>query len=484
MEPPPPAAAPTSRSRSPAPAPNPPSALPHLPLLPPSHPHTFLTPTKKIHTGADLTHFLASRAHHDICAFIHQLNRALVPRKTPPITTKDNPEETETETKGGRVQTFPLTAAPRADPDAVRRLQGLLQQVEAIVDEVPPETGPRRFGNAAFRSWFDVLEGRVAGLLRGYLRAQRLDYGTGHELSFLAFLGGLWKLGVFGAGSRDGEVERSLVLGVFEQYLKVVRRLILTYNLEPAGTHGVWGLDDHAFLPYIFGSAQLSRPIADAEPVPLEGSLPGAPKPSAIAKPASVEMYRDSNMYFAAVGFINDVKKGPFWEHSPLLYDISGIKDGWGKVNKGMIKMFSGEVLGKFPVVQHFPFGSLFSWDLDPDAEAPLQSVHLGTHDAAGTGSGAGPGPGTAAPWQQPAGGMPGAGAGAGVGPGTGAGLPTGPGLLYSRAPWAQTGSAGPSMPRGGAPNTGPPPPTAFPRGMPGQASNQFSVTKAPWARD
>lgn len=267
-----------------------------------------------------------------------------------------------------------------------------------------------------------------------------------------------------------------------DRYLKVVRRLILTYNLEPAGTHGVWGLDDHAFLPYIFGSAQFSRPIADGEPVPVEGSLPGAPKPSAIAKPTSVEMYRDSNMYFAAVGFINDVKKGPFWEHSPLLYDISGIKDGWGKVNKGMIKMFSGEVLGKFPVVQHFPFGSLFSWDLDPDAEAPPQSVHLGTHDAAGTRSVAGPGPGTAAPWSQPAGGMP--GVGAGVGPGAGAGLPTGPGLLYSRAPWAQTGSAGPSMPRGGAPNTGPPPPTAFPRGMPGQASNQFSVTKAPWARD
>ena len=245
-----------------------------------------------------------------------------------------------------------------------------------------------------------------------------------------------------------------------------MRRLILTYTLEPAGSHGVWGLDDHSFLPYIFGSAQLTRPITDSEAMPLEGSVPGAPRPSEVVKAASVDLYRDSNMYFSAVGFINDVKKGPFWEHSPMLFDISGIKDGWGKINKGMIKMFNAEVLSKFPVVQHFPFGSLFSWDLDPDATAPLQSVHLASHGAAeakGTPAGTGPGPATAVP-------------GASAGPG--AGVPP------TRAPWAGAGNAGPAMPRGGIPNTGPPPPTSFPRGTPGKASNQFSVTRAPWAKD
>lgn len=81
-------------------------------------------------------------------------------------------------------------------------------------------------------------------------------------------------------------------------------------------------------------------------------------------------------MYFSAIGFIYDVKRGPFWEHSPMLYDISGVRAGWAKINKGMIKMYMAEVLAKFPVVQHFYFGSLFSWDKDPDAVAPPTTVH------------------------------------------------------------------------------------------------------------
>ena len=184
----------------------------------------------------------------------------------------------------------------------------------------------------------------------------------------------------------------------------MVRKLILTYNLEPAGSHGVWGLDDHSFIPYMFGSAQFTRAITDHEPTPLEGSVQGAPKPSSVTKLDSVENYRSMNMYFSAIGFINDVKKGPFWEHSPMLYDISGIKDGWGKINKGMIKMFNAEVLSKFPVIQHFPFGSLFSWEKDPEAQAPMPSIHIANQPPmAAPHAMASPTPmiGTAAPWAQ-----------------------------------------------------------------------------------
>lgn len=187
-----------------------------------------------------------------------------------------------------------------------------------------------------------------------------------------------------------------------------MRALILTYTLEPAGSHGVWGLDDHFFLPYIFGSAQLTRPITDTDPMPQEGSVPGrgAPKPADICKADAVERYRGDNMYFSAIGFIHDVKTGPFWEHSPVLFNVSGIKDGWGKINKGMIKMFLAEVLGKFPVVQHFPFGSLFSWELVPGAP-PLAQGSVPSSMPVAAQSNTAPMVGTQAPWATAA---PGAG--------------------------------------------------------------------------
>ena len=84
-------------------------------------------------------------------------------------------------------------------------------------------------------------------------------------------------------------------------------------------------------------------------------------------------------MYFGAVGFINDVKRGPFWEHSPVLYDISGVQAGWAKINRGMLRMYNAEVLSKFPVVQHFPFGSVFAWERH--ADAVLHQGNLSSED-------------------------------------------------------------------------------------------------------
>ncbi|KAJ5247842.1 Serine/threonine-protein phosphatase 2A activator 1 [Penicillium chermesinum] len=360
-----------------------------LPKLNPQAPPNFITPGKKIHESHDVSTFLVSKAYMDIMTFLLQLNRSMFPSKLP----------------NGKFQDWPLHSDAVQFSAPVRQLQGLLGRVEDIITEVPPDSGPRRFGNISFRKWHQVLTDRASELLREFLPAdllemrspnsehpsaevelkayflgswgsgQRLDYGTGHELSFLAFLGAIWKLGGF-PQSADGVEERAIVLGVIEPYLELVRTLIKTYTLEPAGSHGVWGLDDHSFLPYIFGSAQLSPAIHEADLTPEEGSLPGAPDPGDVVKPSCVEKERKVNLYFSAIGFIYDVKKGPFWEHSPMLYDISGIRTGWGKINKGMVKMYNAEVLSKFPVVQHLPFGALFSWDRDPNAVTPVASVH------------------------------------------------------------------------------------------------------------
>jgi serine/threonine-protein phosphatase 2A activator len=328
-----------------------PSKAPVLATVDKASGHEFALPVKRIHDGDDVTAFLASRAYADIMTFIFQLNTAMIPRKI------DSKEQGDTES----AKEWTLNDADVPHPPVVQNLAKLLQALTAIIDEAPPDPGPRRFGNVSFRKWYDIVRERAPGLLDQHLSkhvldfkstsdisakseieayflgsfgsSQRLDYGTGHELSFLAFLGCLWKLGAF-PESQDGDQERGIVLGVLEPYLVLIRRLILTYTLEPAGSHGVWGLDDHSFLPYIFGSAQFSPAIATPADVAAEGSLSTAPNPGDVAKAPAVERERKRNMYFSAIGFIYDVKKGPFWEHSNILYDVSGVKAGWAKINK------------------------------------------------------------------------------------------------------------------------------------------------------
>ena len=72
--------------------------------------------------------------------------------------------------------------------------------------------------------------------------------------------------------------------------------------------------------------------------------------------------YSEDYMYLKAISFIKKVKKGNFGEHSSVLNGISTVEH-WEKVSSGMLKMYKGEVLDKFVVVQHFLFGKYLTFD-------------------------------------------------------------------------------------------------------------------------
>lgn len=226
----------------------------------------------------------------------------------------------------------------------------------------------------------------------------------------------------------------ALVLKVFDVYMRVCRRLQTVYWLEPAGSHGVWSLDDYQMLPFLFGSAQ------------LEGSKHVTPK--SIHNDDVLEAVGADYLYLQAIGFIKSVKSGgTFAEHSPILNDISALPT-WEKVNKGMMKMYVGEVLGKRPVVQHFVFGTVLECSWTPTKPAPRpervlpRGVTLGVsmRSASSGAAASGGAPMGVAPWaSSPA--APAAAAADGTAPaaaGPALGRGTGPaGVPMGVAPWA-----------------------------------------------
>ena len=148
--------------------------------------------------------------------------------------------------------------ARSADQQGNSGLDRLLEHLSTAVDEFPPDDTKHRFGHPKVREWHVYIDQNALGMLHQHLKttdenllpyllgafgsAERLDYGTGHELSFLALIEALIQAGALPG---DSQAMAHICKRTLRVYFSLVQKLIQRYKLEPAGSHGVWGLDDH-----------------------------------------------------------------------------------------------------------------------------------------------------------------------------------------------------------------------------------------------
>ncbi|KRZ10465.1 Serine/threonine-protein phosphatase 2A activator [Trichinella zimbabwensis] len=303
-------------------------------------------PERKILSPNDMHLWLDSQAYVDYMRFVRELNSS--------------------------VKGLLMSDCPPANEN-VKAILEIMKILHTWIDEIPlaPETA--RFGNKAFRVWHTRLEENAEILIGQYIlnkpllvnelkpyltnsfgNSTRIDYGTGHEVSFLMFLLCLWKIGFF-----TDTCSAVLVLRIFDAYIKLCRRLQMTYKLEPAGSHGAWCLDDYQFCPFLFGSSQL---IGNPDFLPRS-----------LCEPDIIRRYSDDYMFMNCILHITNVKAGPFAEHSNGLYSLCTVPN-WRNINSGLLRMYEEEVLKKFPVAQHFMFGILLS--VEP-ANSSCSTLHI-----------------------------------------------------------------------------------------------------------
>lgn len=326
---------PRKKKASPSENPLPVPKTPSLPGAPGKLSYTFTKPIRRVLSHHDLELFLSSPTYNLILSFVFLLSESAADTKIPSIDLS------------------------RAHPN-VRYIIRILDDIEDDISICPPaDQGGSRFGNPAFRHFLDLVTAQSYEMhenlflgsdgaimesstyfLHSFGNRARIDYGSGHELNFI-----IWLLCLNRLSGLPYHTFPALALVIFPRYIRLLRKIQSTYYLEPAGSHGVWGLDDYHFLPFLFGASQLlHHPYI---------------RPLSIHNELVLEEEGDEYLYLDMVRFTMASKtvKGLKWTQ-PMLDDISGAKN-WEKVEQGMRRMFVKEVLGKLPVMQHFLFGSI-----------------------------------------------------------------------------------------------------------------------------
>lgn len=203
----------------------------------------------------------------------------------------------------------------------------ILMNINRIIDETELSTSPQRYANEAakivFRRINEVYDDEY--LRNSFGNSIRLDYGTGHELNYLCYLY---------TQHCQKKLEVNCVFNTLVKYFETVRTFVSKFNLEPAGSHGIWGLDDYQFLPFLLGSSEL------------------------FSTRLSFDELEEDKCYVTAIK-----KKLGGAPHT-----LQNIMDrGWSCINRGMIKMYDDHVLRRNVVTQHFIYSKYLKADKNKD---------------------------------------------------------------------------------------------------------------------
>eukprot|EP00518_Triparma_eleuthera_P008367 CAMPEP_0182483342 /NCGR_PEP_ID=MMETSP1319-20130603/41134_1 /TAXON_ID=172717 /ORGANISM="Bolidomonas pacifica, Strain RCC208" /LENGTH=311 /DNA_ID=CAMNT_0024685141 /DNA_START=20 /DNA_END=952 /DNA_ORIENTATION=+ len=308
------------------------SALP--PLLP-STPPSVPLPRRLILSPPDLLSFQKSNAYKSLLSYVASITSAL--------------------SSSTAAQAAMRGTVKGSSTGVTERLVEVMEMLHDWARAVPASSKRARFGDPQFRVFSSYVSSHGPSLL-SYVQTSlpslpsspisppsppstsvhnllphlascfghptRLDYGTGHELSYLILLFSL-------------RLPPLDVPEAFEAYLGVTRCLQEKFYLEPAGSHGVWGLDDYHLLPFLFGSSSLSSPASGSAPK-------DALDPS--WSPLPTNLYSTSLRHTLALK-----SSAPFHVVSPTLHSLTSIPT-WSKVAAGLMRMWKAEVLDKFVV--------------------------------------------------------------------------------------------------------------------------------------
>lgn len=202
----------------------------------------------------------------------------------------------------------------------LRQLE-ILEDILKTIEATPLDPSPHRFANNGCLEVFKYLKATYTDLylINSFGNSTRMDYGTGHELNYFCYLCILYK---------TNQISINEVFETLKVYFRVVRSFIHKFNIEPAGSQGIWGIDDYQILPYLFGSSELfgsSRNILELD-----------------SKYCYVESLQST-------------------KNKDSLVLSSFRNKRWVDINRVLLNMYDTQILNKQVITQHFIYSEYLS---------------------------------------------------------------------------------------------------------------------------